>query len=79
MNISNISHLEVVAEENSVTGGIAVANAWASASANGPNFAGTYTNTYTNAYYQSAYYGYYYYQPSSYNAYSSANSSSSAG
>jgi hypothetical protein len=49
MIISDISHIEVAAEENSVVGGIATATAGAGASASGDNFAGSSTNTFANA------------------------------
>ncbi len=49
MIISDISHIEVAAEENSVVGGIATATAGAGASASGDNFAGTSTNTFASA------------------------------
>jgi hypothetical protein len=49
MIISDISHIEVAAEENSVVGGIATATAGANAFASGDNFAGTSTNTFASA------------------------------
>jgi hypothetical protein len=49
MIISDISHIEVAAEENSVVGGIATATAGAGAFASGDNFAGTSTNTFASA------------------------------
>ena len=49
MIISDISHIEVAAEENSVVGGLATATAFAGGSASGPNFAGTSTNTFASA------------------------------
>ncbi|BAZ26356.1 hypothetical protein NIES4073_72620 [Kalymmatonema gypsitolerans NIES-4073] len=49
MIISDISHIEVAAEENSVVGGIATATAGAGASASGDNFAGSSTNTFAAA------------------------------
>ena len=49
MIISDISHIEVAAEENSVVGGIATATAGANAFSSGDNFAGSSTNTSANA------------------------------
>ncbi|RUS96249.1 hypothetical protein DSM106972_087910 [Dulcicalothrix desertica PCC 7102] len=75
MIISDISHLEVATEENSIIGGLAIANAYSSAYANGPNFAGTNTSTYTSAYTNDRYY--YYYSPNN-SASSNSNSSSAS-
>jgi len=50
MIINDISHIEVATEEeNNIQGGIAFADAYSSASANGRFFASTYTDTYTSA------------------------------
>ncbi len=70
MIISDISHIEVAAEDNQVLGGIAFADAKANAYANGRFFASTDTSTYTSA----SSYDYYYYGSSS----ASSNSSSSS-
>ncbi len=72
MIISDISHIEVATEDNKIQGGIAFADAYASAYANGKYFAATSTNTYTSAYSNT----YYYYGGSS--ASSSSGSSSTA-
>jgi hypothetical protein len=56
MIISDISHIEVAAEDNQVLGGSAIADADASASAFGRYFAGTDTETST---YASSYYSYF--------------------
>ena len=74
MIISDLEHLEVVAQETEVEGGYAYADANAGAYASGGYFAATYTSTYTSAY-SSPYY-YYYYGGSS--ASSGSTSSSSA-
>ena len=49
MIISDLSHLEVASEDNSVQGGDASAGANANAYANGRYFASTFTSTYTSA------------------------------
>jgi hypothetical protein len=57
MIISDISHIEVAAEDNQVQGGISFADANANASAYGTYFASSRTSTYTNA--NDSYYYYY--------------------
>jgi hypothetical protein len=69
MIISDLQHLEVVDNEK-IEGGLAIADASASAYASGVYFAATRTSTYTSA---SNYY-YYYYGGSS----ASSNSTSSS-
>ncbi|MBR8836525.1 MAG: hypothetical protein DSM106950_21535 [Stigonema ocellatum SAG 48.90 = DSM 106950] len=61
MKISDISHLEVASEDNSVVGGNAFADAYASANASGRDFSASYTTTNTSAYAS----GYYFYNDSS--------------
>ncbi|WP_414582140.1 hypothetical protein [Scytonema sp. PCC 10023] len=74
MIISDISHIEVAAEDNQVLGGAAFADAYSSGNANGTNFASTYTSTYTSA--RSGYtYFPFYTSPNSANSGSTSSSS----
>jgi hypothetical protein len=59
MIIRDLEVLEVVAQDETVEGGIAFADAGASSYASGSYFAATSTSTYTSAY-SSPYYYYYY-------------------
>lgn len=56
MIISNLEFVESVREDEKIEGGIAFADAFSSASANGPNFASAFTDTFTNAYSNNYYY-----------------------
>ncbi|MDF5731312.1 MAG: hypothetical protein PUP92_25750 [Rhizonema sp. PD38] len=82
MVISDLSHLEVVSEDNNIVGGEAFSDAYAGSSANGRNFSATYTstNTYTssgtNNYY--SYYPYYGYYPTNSSSSSSTSHSTAA-
>jgi hypothetical protein len=75
MIISDISHLEITSDDNSVVGGTAYSNAYASASAYGRYYSDTSTSTYTSA--SSGYPYYYYYYPYS-NSYANSGSHSYA-
>ena len=49
MIISDLEHLETVREENEIEGGIAFADAFSDAYANGPDFTSTATSTFVFA------------------------------
>ena len=74
MLIQDLNHLEVVNEETNINGGLAIADTFASANAQGFYLATTFTSTYASAFVG---FDYWSYQPVSI-AYSGSSSSAAA-